>query len=390
MKGVKKDSRPARKAADKIDAGSPRRLHKSKSGNLLDALDSDDLYLGQDDAGSNRSLTRSPRPGNGNGNGKGVLNTRPGVHKARSANDNDLELDRSNHREKALSDRHKQRKLRASGRDTKGDEQRPVSSDAEGPPCRSPVSRITRTHSSNSLDRSKHREKFLDARHKQRKLRASGRDAKDEDDLDSTTHSVHSLNDSRHIKRVHSSNSLDRSRHGAKSLDDRHNQRALDDTEFVRRSSTRYSSESPEKNIATDPEKPPTNFAHSPAPSIRSDKSTRSIDTENTVVHISFFLKKVGAGVALVFRKYWGHLSQYLTITGTFTLAMRANYILQFGNPNYDFAIPANSGDKKLLLATSFWFPFAFMLMFIIEALICCFHHQLVQAAVDITLTGVR
>ena len=81
-------------------------------------------------------------------------------------------------------------------------------------------------------------------------------------------------------------------------------------------------------------------------------------------------------------------LSQYLTIAATFTLAMRANYILQFGNPYYDFAIPANSGDKEILLATSFWFPFAFMLMFLIEALICCFRQQLVQGAVDLSLTG--
>ena len=125
----------------------------------------------------------------------------------------------------------------------------------------------------------------------------------------------------------------------------------------------------------------------SPALSNHSDGTALSYRSEGSVVYVSQLFRVAGSGIALVFRLFWRDLSLYLTIAATFTLAMRANYILQFGNPSYDFAIPANSGDKELLLATSFWFPFAFMLMFLLEAFICCFHRQLVQAAVDLSFT---
>ncbi|GMH79263.1 hypothetical protein TrLO_g14979 [Triparma laevis f. longispina] len=119
----------------------------------------------------------------------------------------------------------------------------------------------------------------------------------------------------------------------------------------------------------------------------QSPYSAIDMSYDSITVHLSTLLEKFAASVTRFFNAHWAYISTLITISTVFTLAMRANYLLQFGS-YYEFAIMFDESNKYALLGTSFWFPFSFLLILILEGLCqLLFHKRYILSCVDLPIT---
>jgi len=119
----------------------------------------------------------------------------------------------------------------------------------------------------------------------------------------------------------------------------------------------------------------------------QSPHSAIDMSYDSITVHLSTLLEKFAASVTRFFNAHWAYISTLITISTVFTLAMRANYLLQFGS-YYEFAIMFDESNKYALLGISFWFPFSFLLILILEGLCqLLFHKRYILSCVDLPIT---
>ncbi|GMI45119.1 hypothetical protein TrCOL_g10301 [Triparma columacea] len=128
---------------------------------------------------------------------------------------------------------------------------------------------------------------------------------------------------------------------------------------------------------------PVSEFAFSPSAS--TVQSTGS--SVATHVRVSECFYATVAWVAKIFHSYWRNTSHVITFATVFTLAARANYLVQFEYPNVNYAINFTSGNQPALIGTAFWFAASFLAVLILEGAVQIIRGNWARAVVDLPLT---
>lgn len=128
---------------------------------------------------------------------------------------------------------------------------------------------------------------------------------------------------------------------------------------------------------------PVSEWALSPASTVQS--TSLSVATH---VRISELCSDFYHNVAKLFHEYWREISHVLTIATVFTLAARANYLVQFQYPGAIYAIDFTSGvNWGAMIGTAFWFSFCFLCIMIMEGIVQLVRGNWTRAIVDLPLT---
>lgn len=114
---------------------------------------------------------------------------------------------------------------------------------------------------------------------------------------------------------------------------------------------------------------------------------TSTIESVSSHVRIFECCASFSKSVAKMFNFYWRNMSHVITFATAFTLAARANYLVQFQYPSEPYAINFTAGNEVGLVAVAFWFCFSFLCILVFEGFVQLVMGRWARAVVDLPLT---